>query len=106
MIGSVFLDCEKFLGQLQISRLRADVYQISTSLSRTWSKNVVKNTLSSLSFGFFPSNMGDISDEHGEQFHQEIKKMENRYQGKVTEHIIAHYCWFLQHETDTEHKRK
>ena len=50
--------------------------------------------------------MGDISDEHGERFHQEIKEMENRYQEKVTEHMMADYCWFLQNENDTEHKRK
>ena len=50
--------------------------------------------------------MGDISDEHGERFHQEIKEMENRYQGKVSEHMMADYCWFLPNESDTEHKRK
>ena len=55
---------------------------------------------------FFPSNMGDISDEHGERFHQEIKAMENRYQGKVNEHMMADYCWFLQQESDTQHNRK
>ena len=55
---------------------------------------------------FFPLNMGDISDEHGERFHQEIKEMENRYQGKVTKHMMADYCWFLQNESDTERKRK
>ena len=50
--------------------------------------------------------MGDISDEHGERFHQEVKEMENRYQGKFTEHMMADYCWFLQNESDTEHKCK
>jgi len=30
---------------------------------------------------FFSENMGDISDEHGERFHQDIKSMEKRYQG-------------------------
>ena len=55
---------------------------------------------------FFPSNMKDISGEHGERFHQEIQEMKNHYQGKVTEHMMADYCWFLQNESDTEHKRK
>ena len=33
--------------------------------------------------------------------------MENHYQGKVTaEHMMADYRWFLQNESDTEHKRK
>ena len=50
--------------------------------------------------------MGDISDKHGKRFHQEIKGMENRYQGKVTKHMMANYCWFLHNESDKEHKRK
>ena len=33
---------------------------------------------------FFPPRMGEISDEHGERFHQEIKRMENWYQRKLT----------------------
>ena len=30
---------------------------------------------------FFPNNMGDVSEEHGERFHQDIVKTESRYQG-------------------------
>ena len=29
----------------------------------------------------FPANLGDVSDEHGKRFHQDIKVMEERYQG-------------------------
>ena len=28
----------------------------------------------------FPENLGDVSDEQGERFHQDIKVMEERYQ--------------------------
>ncbi|UYV63953.1 hypothetical protein LAZ67_2006122 [Cordylochernes scorpioides] len=31
---------------------------------------------------FFPDNLGAVSDEHGERFHQDISGMEKRYQGK------------------------
>ncbi|XP_076659865.1 uncharacterized protein LOC143363151 [Halictus rubicundus] len=31
---------------------------------------------------FFPANLGDVSDEHGERFHQDISTMEKRYKGK------------------------
>jgi hypothetical protein len=31
---------------------------------------------------FFPDNMGSVSDEHGERFHQDISVMEKRYKGK------------------------
>ncbi|UYV68164.1 CLPB [Cordylochernes scorpioides] len=29
---------------------------------------------------FFPDNLGEVSDEHGERFHQDISSMEKRYQ--------------------------
>jgi hypothetical protein len=31
---------------------------------------------------FFPENLGTVSDEHGEIFHQDISNIEKRYQGK------------------------
>ncbi|GFN98208.1 Pol polyprotein [Plakobranchus ocellatus] len=31
---------------------------------------------------FFPANLGAVSDEHGERFHQDISKMERNYQGR------------------------
>jgi len=31
---------------------------------------------------FFPENLGEVSDENGERFHQDILGMEKRYQGK------------------------
>lgn len=34
---------------------------------------------------FFPKSLGDVGDEHGERFHQDIATMEmveNQYQGK------------------------
>ena len=29
-----------------------------------------------------PANLGDVSDEQGERFHQDIQTMEERYQGR------------------------
>uniref|UniRef100_A0A1B6BZC3 Uncharacterized protein n=1 Tax=Clastoptera arizonana TaxID=38151 RepID=A0A1B6BZC3_9HEMI len=31
---------------------------------------------------YFPENLGDFSEEQGERFHQDIKLMEKRYQGR------------------------
>ena len=55
---------------------------------------------------FFPENMGDESDEHGERFHQQIKEMERRYQGHWDESMMGYYCWFLIRESNDLHKRK
>ncbi|GBN57236.1 hypothetical protein AVEN_214502-1 [Araneus ventricosus] len=40
----------------------------------------------------FPENLGAASEEQGEIFHQDIKEMERRYQGKWNTRIIADYC--------------
>ena len=55
---------------------------------------------------FFPQNLGDVSDEHGERFHQDILTMEQRYQGRWDTAMMGDFCWFMQRETSEEHRRK
>lgn len=55
---------------------------------------------------FFPENLGDESDEHGERFHQQMKMMERRYQGFWDEAMMGDYCWFLIRETSSKHRRQ
>lgn len=55
---------------------------------------------------FFPDNLGDESDEHGERFHQQMKEMERRYQGVWDEAMMGDYCWFLTRETSNTHSRR
>jgi len=45
---------------------------------------------------FFPENLGEVSDEHGEKFHQDIITMEKRHQSKWTSNMLADYCWTLK----------
>ena len=40
----------------------------------------------------FPENLGNVRDEQGERFHQDIKTMEKRYQGSWDRHMMADYC--------------
>jgi hypothetical protein len=56
---------------------------------------------------FFPENLGSVSDEHGERFHQDISVMESRYQDRWSAAMLADYCWTLQRDMpDAQHKRK
>jgi hypothetical protein len=55
---------------------------------------------------FFPDNLGDLSDEHGERFHQDILSMEHRYQGRWDTAMMGDYCWFLQRESNVHHYRR
>ncbi|GBN74411.1 Nose resistant to fluoxetine protein 6, partial [Araneus ventricosus] len=42
---------------------------------------------------FYPENLGSVSDEHGEQFHQAISNMGARSQGKWNPKMLADYFW-------------
>ena len=43
----------------------------------------------------FPENLGDVRDEQGERFYQDIKIMEELYQGSWDSHMMADYCCSL-----------
>jgi hypothetical protein len=56
---------------------------------------------------FFPENLGAVSDEYGERFHQDIYNMERRYQGKWSLSMLANYCWTLKRDVpQMTHNRK
>ena len=46
----------------------------------------------------FPENCGDVSDEQGERFHQDIKEMETRYQGRWDARMMTDYCWSIKRD--------
>lgn len=45
---------------------------------------------------YFPENLGNYNKEYGERFHQNIREMERRYQGKWDANMKADYCWMLK----------
>lgn len=55
----------------------------------------------------FPENLGSCSEEQGERFHQDLKVMEDRYQGRWDEHMMADYCWSITRDSQNiEHCKK
>ncbi|KAJ8684676.1 hypothetical protein QAD02_020469 [Eretmocerus hayati] len=54
---------------------------------------------------FFPENLGAVSDEHGERFHQDIAEMEKRYGTKNNTNMLADYSWTDQYQY-TKYRRK
>lgn len=55
----------------------------------------------------FPDNLGNYSEEQGERFHQDLKVMEERYQGRWDCHMMADYCWSLKRDCPLKnYKRK
>ena len=56
---------------------------------------------------YFSQNCGDLSEEQGEHFHQDIRVMEERYQGRWDVNFLADYCWCLKRDVvATQHRRK
>ena len=55
---------------------------------------------------FFWDNLGNVSEDHGERFHQDIQVMEKRYQGRWNEAMIRDYVWNLMRTCNTTYKRK
>ena len=55
----------------------------------------------------FPGNLGAVSDEQGERFHQDLKVMEERYCGRLDVNMMADYCWSIKRDSlQVEHSRK
>jgi hypothetical protein len=46
----------------------------------------------------FPENLGATSDEQGERFHQDMRQMEERHQGRWDAVMLADYCWSLKRD--------
>jgi len=66
-----------------------------------------ENPLSGVALGFFPRNLGEVSDKHGERFCQVIMAMEKQYQGMWTSSMLADYCWTLKRDVpDAKYRRK
>jgi hypothetical protein len=42
--------------------------------------------------GYFLPNLGAVSEEQGERFHQDLKDVERRYQGRWDVNMMADYC--------------
>jgi hypothetical protein len=69
--------------------------------------NELTNSFFDFALGIFPENLGAVSEEQGERFHQDIKEMERRYQCRWNVNMMSDCCWTLHREIpETSHKRK
>ena len=97
--------CDKFLGKHRSE----DYVQVVNDLVRHYhdmgcNMSLKVHVLHS-HLDFFAENLGDVSDEHGERFHQDISVMEKHFIGKQNPGMLADYCWNIKKEDDTLHKR-
>lgn len=55
---------------------------------------------------YFPENLGAFSEEQGERFHQDVRDIERRYQGRWDVNMLADYCWMLKRETENGKRKR
>lgn len=55
---------------------------------------------------FFPDNLGKVSDEHGERVHQQMKKIEERFQGKPVANMLAEFVWYCFDEYEAKENKE
>jgi hypothetical protein len=51
-------------------------------------------------FDFFPLHLGEVSDEHGKRFHQDVFTTEKRCAGQSSQNTLANYCWNVIEDMD------
>jgi len=84
--------CKDFLGNHKAANYQDVVLDLLTSYKAMGCSMNLKIQFLEPHFNFFPENLGDVSDEHSERFHQDIMAMEKRYQAKWTSGMLADYC--------------
>ena len=87
--------CSGFLGNTREPDYQACIEKLLKSYEDMGCRMSLKVHFLHSHLNFFPPNLGAVSDEHGERFHQDITKMESNYQGKRNPGMMGDFCWML-----------
>jgi hypothetical protein len=99
--------CENFLGKHKSPRFQEGVQNLLDAYRKLGCNMSLKVHFLHSHLDFFPENLGMVSDEQGERFHQDIMIMERRYQGFWNASMMADYCWMLNRDNpDRKYSRK
>jgi len=90
--------CKDFLGNHKAANYRDVVQDLLTSYKAMGCSMSLKIHFLESHLDFFPENLDEVSDEHGERFHQDILAMEKWYQGKWTSSMLAGSCFTLKRD--------
>jgi len=98
---------KEFLGKKRADCYQDIVKQMLTNFQTLGARMGMKLHYLFSHLGQFPDNLGEVSKEQGERFHQAIKTMETRYQGRWDRHTMSDYCWSLLRDSNQQtYKRK
>ena len=89
---------KNFLGNRKAVNYKGIVAELLSTLQDMGASMCIKLHLLHSHPDRFPKNLGDLSDEQGERFHQDISEMEVRYQGMWDAAMLADYCWSIKRD--------
>ncbi|GBP74960.1 hypothetical protein EVAR_60887_1 [Eumeta japonica] len=95
---SFVLVVENFLGNHKAPNYEEIVQNMLTNFQTLGANMSIKLHYLRNHLDKFPDNLGNYSEEQGERFHQDLKVMEERYQGRWDCHMMADYCWSLKRD--------
>jgi hypothetical protein len=90
--------CCNFVGNVKADNYKKLVKNLLKCYQRMGCNMSLKIHFLHLHLDFFPPNLGAVSNECGERFHQDISVMEKRYAEKSVQNMLADYCWNLKEE--------
>lgn len=98
----VSADCHNSLGNTKSENYRQIIWELIFAYKALGCNMSLKIHFLESHLDFFPENLGAVSDEHGERFHQDIIHIEKRYSGKWSAAMLADFCWSIRRETPIE----
>jgi hypothetical protein len=99
--------CKDFLGNHKATKYQDVVQDLLTSYKTMGCNRSLKIHFLQSHLDFFPENLGELSDEHGERIQQDLMAMEKWNQGKWTSSMLADYCSTLKRDVpDAKYRRK
>ena len=88
----------KFLGNTKDSDYKTIVENMLACFEALGCRMSLKVHSLRAQIDYFPQNLSNMSEEYSERFHQDIKTMETRYQGRWGVSMMADYCWCLKRD--------
>jgi hypothetical protein len=96
-----FIDCiHNFFGNNKSFDYKDKIKTLLSAMKTLECRMTVKLHFIDAHIDYFPENVGQMGEEQGERFHQEISSLEKRYNNRFGSNILADYCWSLVRESN------
>jgi len=86
---------KKFLGNIKDPLFKETVRNMLDKFKLLGCKMSLKIHFLASHLDYFPPNLGAVCEEQVERFHQDLKDIALRYQGRWDVNMMTDYCWLI-----------